>query len=951
MATLVTIIDAAGATAGARVFDQAAGNVTRGADRATKSIGRTDSGMRALGSTAGLVRTALGGVFALVTVTALIRDLSSVEDTFNRLAVVTGNSASEVEFLQSSVQSLASTGKAGISDLTKTILQLGRSNINASDSVKILQASVDATVGSGESLFNIADQTAKVLQLFGKSANEADRVLNVLAKSAEESGASVEGFLQGLRIIAPSAERANLSLDDTVAIMGLLDLNFKNSRVSGTTLAQVIDNLSQVTPEAQATLEALGLTLDDVNPAKVGLVAAFDRLRDANLSAADAAKIFTGRGFDAAQVILSQSTELERLQGELQTSTGFIQELGDASQQGLGGAFRGLTGTVSALTLGLIESDGAIADFLTSVTDGIRSLAGFDSAIVGTQENAETFARLIAGGLGFYAAIKAIELTVAAFQILKVALLSNPITLIPALLATGVGALVAFRDEVVTVGDRTAQLGDIVKAALGVIADRAKTVFNFFVDVGRAAIEFVIDIFSKGFETVVGLVDQLAGSFLPNWEKLFGDGSGALGVVKTFVNLAIALVKSLADIYGGIVDVVIAQIANFATFDFSSPFASLKRIATQDIKDIGKAFDDTKADISKNFGVDFVAEFLDAGEKAGLALTEGFQGLSGREALAAFIGIGDDFNERLAEEEGKRFAEAFLKGFEFNSSRGFIPRVTDTGGAAAPTPSVVAPEETSMISEVNAELEKRISLLDTQNQLQSQGLDISGDAIELYNLEQEAIKNNDEALLGLIERLRDSQEESRKLNEEQQKLARAQDFLTNSFADSFTSFAIGAKSAKEAAQDLIKSIIQEVIRLAAIKAFQQIFGSGGGAFGGTQGSAAGQFASSLFAGASGHGSVISRGTVQPFQRGGVVSSPTFFPLSSNRFGVAGESGEEGILPLARDSSGNLGVKSQGGGGNTVVVNQRIVTPDANSFRQSRRMIEQDLSGSLRKFTN
>lgn len=48
--------------------------------------------------------------------------------------------------------------------------------------------------------------------------------------------------------------------------------------------------------------------------------------------------------------------------------------------------------------------------------------------------------------------------------------------------------------------------------------------------------------------------------------------------------------------------------------------------------------------------------------------------------------------------------------------------------------------------------------------------------------------------------------------------------------------------------------------------------------------------------------------VVPFAKGGVVNSPTHFAMAGgNSLGVAGEAGAEAIMPLKRDSQGNLGV--------------------------------------------
>jgi phage-related minor tail protein len=73
------------------------------------------------------------------------------------------------------------------------------------------------------------------------------------------------------------------------------------------------------------------------------------------------------------------------------------------------------------------------------------------------------------------------------------------------------------------------------------------------------------------------------------------------------------------------------------------------------------------------------------------------------------------------------------------------------------------------------------------------------------------------------------------------------------------------------------------------------------------------------------------GAVKPFASGGVIGTPTYFPLMQGGVGLAGEAGPEAIIPLQRGPDGKLGVTGQGGG-NSITVN--IATPNADSFRHS-----------------
>ncbi|HEY4773979.1 MAG TPA: phage tail tape measure protein [Xanthobacteraceae bacterium] len=78
------------------------------------------------------------------------------------------------------------------------------------------------------------------------------------------------------------------------------------------------------------------------------------------------------------------------------------------------------------------------------------------------------------------------------------------------------------------------------------------------------------------------------------------------------------------------------------------------------------------------------------------------------------------------------------------------------------------------------------------------------------------------------------------------------------------------------------------------------------------------------------GLFAANGAIKPFAGGGVIGAPTYFPLA-NGIGLAGESGPEAILPLARGPDGRLGVAASGGAASIVI---NITTPDADSFRRS-----------------
>jgi len=103
------------------------------------------------------------------------------------------------------------------------------------------------------------------------------------------------------------------------------------------------------------------------------------------------------------------------------------------------------------------------------------------------------------------------------------------------------------------------------------------------------------------------------------------------------------------------------------------------------------------------------------------------------------------------------------------------------------------------------------------------------------------------------------------------------------------------------------------------------------------------FVGNLFGG-SGGGAQL--GSVQAFAKGGVISTPSYFPLGSGT-GLAGEAGPEAIMPLTRGPDGSLGVA---GGGGAVTVNFNVTAQDARSFTSSEAEVSAMLLRAVKRGT-
>ncbi len=168
--------------------------------------------------------------------------------------------------------------------------------------------------------------------------------------------------------------------------------------------------------------------------------------------------------------------------------------------------------------------------------------------------------------------------------------------------------------------------------------------------------------------------------------------------------------------------------------------------------------------------------------------------------------------------------------------------------------------------------------------------------------------------------------------------------LSRQFGRSITdAFSRGAVSGR-GLEGVLSGLGQRLSALALRSAFRPLEAGLSQAFEGLTRSLSGLGGSLV---ASARGNVLANGRVVPFAAGGVVATPTYFPMGRDT-GLLGEAGPEAILPLARGADGRLGVRAGGSGGEgrPVSVTVNVVTNDAESFRRSETQVAAALARAV-----
>lgn len=391
--------------------------------RLNASLGKVQRNMRSM--TANFRKLGMSMSRAITLPLALIggsslRTAVKFEASMAKVKAVSGATAKEFDSLAASAKELGRTTVFTASEVAGLQLEFAKLGFTAVQINQVTEATLNLAQATGSDLAQAAEVAGATLGGFGLAASETGRVADVMAASFSTSALDIDHFQESMKLVAPNAKAAGVSLEETTAMLAVLSKAGIKGSSAGTALRRILQ-------EMQGTSGTLTERFAELNKAGLDVQGSMDEV---------------GRRAGTSLLVLAEGAgEVQSLTDSYKVSEGAAKAMADVMNDTTAGAMKRLT---SALEGAAIVIGDALAPALSSVAKFITDLStGFTNLSKDTQQNILIVAGLLAV-LGpmlivipkIIAGLTAIR---TAFIALNAAMLLNPIVLATAaIVALGV---------------------------------------------------------------------------------------------------------------------------------------------------------------------------------------------------------------------------------------------------------------------------------------------------------------------------------------------------------------------------------------------------------------------------------------------------------------------------------------------------------------------------------
>ena len=207
--------------------------------QAKKGVSQTMGNIQKMG--AGMTAAVTAPIVALGA--SSFKTAAEFEQSMAKVAAVSGATGKEFQALEQDALRLGSSTSFTASEVSGLQLEFAKLGFTSDEITKVTEATLNLAKASGSDLARSAEVAGATLRGFGLEANETERVTDVMASSFSTTALDMESFAEAMKYVAPVANAAGISIEDTTAMLGsLANAGIKGSQ-AGTSLKRIMSEL------------------------------------------------------------------------------------------------------------------------------------------------------------------------------------------------------------------------------------------------------------------------------------------------------------------------------------------------------------------------------------------------------------------------------------------------------------------------------------------------------------------------------------------------------------------------------------------------------------------------------------------------------------------------------------------------------------------------------------
>lgn len=148
-------------------------------------------------------------------------------------------------------------------DVARTQTTLARSGYKADDVLAATGSTVNLSLAADVDIAEAADIITNMQSAFNLSTTEITRVADVMTKGFTSSNTGLVELGEAMKYVAPIAEAAGASIEDTTAMLGILADNGIKGSMAGTSASAIFNRLQAPVGKATTALSELGVKTRD----------------------------------------------------------------------------------------------------------------------------------------------------------------------------------------------------------------------------------------------------------------------------------------------------------------------------------------------------------------------------------------------------------------------------------------------------------------------------------------------------------------------------------------------------------------------------------------------------------------------------------------------------------------------------------------------------------------